>query len=41
MAERFELRYVRDHVEVFESGSFLFSADTMAEAERDLREMTA
>lgn len=42
MIEKFELRYVRGHVEVYDgSGHFLFSADTMTEAESDLREMAA
>ena len=32
----YEFRYVRGHVEVFLHGSFIFSADTMAEARREL-----
>ncbi len=36
---RFTIRYVLGHVEVFdENGCFLFSADTEAEAFRELRE---
>lgn len=30
-----EYRHVKGHVEVFENGVFLFSADTQAEAERE------
>ena len=42
MTERFELRYVQGHVEVYDGGGhFLFSADTMTEAENDLRELAA
>lgn len=42
MTERFELRHVRGHVEVYDaSGNFLFSADTITEAENDLRELAA
>lgn len=42
MTERFELRYVRGHVEVYdESGRFCFSADTMGEAQDELRDMAA
>ena len=37
--ERYDFRYVRDHVEVFDgSGSFCFSADNMSEAMAELRE---
>lgn len=32
----YEFRYVRGHVEVFQHGSFIFSADTMAEARREI-----
>lgn len=32
----YEFRYVRGHVEVYENGEFLFSADTEAEARREL-----
>lgn len=40
MTERFELRQVRGHVEVYDSsGRFCFSADTMEEAKIDLREL--
>lgn len=42
MAERFELRYVMGHVEVYDqNGRFVFSADTLAEAEDELRELAA
>lgn len=42
MAERFEMRYVQGHVEVYDlSGNFCFSADTRGEAEDELREMAA
>lgn len=42
MTERFELRYVRGHVEVYDgSGNFVLSADTMGEAQEDLRELAA
>lgn len=42
MAERFEMRYVQGHVEVYDgSGSFCFSADTREEAESELRELAA
>lgn len=30
-----------EHVEVFLNGEFLFSADTMTEAERELAELSA
>ena len=36
--ERFELRYVMGHVEVYDGGVFCFSADNMAEAMEELRE---
>ena len=32
----YEFRYIRGHVEVFLHGSFLFSADTMSEARREI-----
>lgn len=32
----YEFRYVRGHVEVFLHGSFIFSADTMTEARREI-----
>lgn len=32
----YEFRYVRGHVEVFLHGSFILSADTMAEARREI-----
>ena len=32
----YEFRYVMGHVEVYEGGEFLFSADTEAEARREL-----
>ena len=42
MTEQFELRYVRGHVEVYdERGRFCFSADTMGEAQDELRDMAA
>lgn len=34
----YELRYVRGHIEVFLNGHFRFSADTIAEAKREIRE---
>lgn len=42
MTERFELRYVRGHIEVYDStGRFYFSADTMSEAQSELETMEA
>lgn len=42
MTEQFELRYVQGHVEVFDgSGRFCFSADTVSEAQSELRELAA
>ena len=42
MADRFELRYVRGHVEVYdEAGVFCFSADTVSEAQEELRDMAS
>lgn len=32
---RDQIRYVMGHVEVYQSGDFLFSADTEAEARRE------
>ena len=34
----FEIRHVREHVEVFLDGVFIFSADTELEARRELKE---
>lgn len=34
--DRYEFRWVRGHVEVFLDGEFLFSADTIHEAEQEL-----
>ena len=34
----YEFKRVRDHVEVFLNGEFQFSADSIEEAERELRE---
>ena len=40
--KRFDMRYVRGHVEVFDwRGEFCFSADSMAEAMEELREQSA
>ena len=37
--ERFDIRYVRGHVEVFDrNGNFCFLADTVTEAMEELRE---
>lgn len=42
MTERFELRYVRGHIEVYDgTGRFYFSADTMSEAQSELQSMDA
>ena len=42
MADLFEMRYVRGHVEVFDAaGRFCFSADNMSEARDEIMEMTA
>lgn len=35
----YEMRYVRGHVEVFLDGVFQFSADTEAEAHKELLDM--
>ena len=32
----YEFRSVRGHIEVFHNGVFLFSADTMSEARREI-----
>lgn len=34
-----EYRKVREHIEVYKNGEFLFSADTIEEAHHDLEEM--
>lgn len=34
--ERYEIRYVRGHVEVFLAGEFQFSADSEAEARSEI-----
>ncbi len=40
--ENFRIEYVLGHIEVFDrSGSFCFSADTMAEVMEELREAAA
>jgi hypothetical protein len=40
MTERFEMRYVQGHVEVYDgAGRFCFSADTVGEARSELREL--
>ncbi len=36
--EKYEFRYVGGHVEVYLAGAFQFSADSAAEALRELRE---
>ena len=42
MTEKFEIRYVKGHVEVYDaSGQFCFSADTRSEAESELEELLA
>lgn len=42
MADQFEIRNVRGHVEVFDAwGQFCFSADNECEAWDELREMAA
>lgn len=39
---RFEMRFVRGHVEVYDGeGQFLFSADNEREAEEDLGHLSA
>lgn len=37
----YELRSVRGHVEVYRDGRFCFSADTLSEAEAELRLLSA
>lgn len=37
----FEIRWVRDHIEVYRSGIFCFSADSRAEAEREIEALAA
>lgn len=37
----YELKWVRDHIEVYRGGEFCFSADSRAEAERELKEEEA
>jgi len=37
----YELKWVRDHIEVYQDGTFCFSADSRAEAERELAEERA
>lgn len=37
----YEIRWVRGHVEVYFNGKFCFSADSPAEAEREIEEMAA
>lgn len=37
----YELKWVRDHIEVYQNGTFCFSADSRAEAERELAEERA
>lgn len=37
----YEMRWVRDHIEVYCGGKFCFSADSRAEAEREIQEMAA
>ena len=42
MTQSFELRYVGGHVEVYDdAGRFCFSADTVEEANAELRELAA
>lgn len=37
----YEMKWVRDHIEVYRNGAFCFSADSRAEAERELEEEQA
>ena len=37
----FEMTWVLDHIEVYRGGVFCFSADSRAEAERELEELSA
>lgn len=39
MYSTYEMKWVRGHVEVYRGGQFWFSVDSMAEAERELREI--
>lgn len=32
----YEFNRIRDHIEVYDSGSFIFSADSISEAEKEL-----
>ena len=42
MTEKFEIRYVKGHVEVYDGqGNFCFSADTRNEAESEIEELLA
>lgn len=42
MMEKFEVRYVQGHVEVYDAaGRFCFSADTRTEAESEIEELLA
>ena len=42
MMEKFEVRYVQGHVEVYDgAGRFCFSADTRNEAESEIEELLA
>ena len=34
-----EIRHVREHVEIFKDGKFLFSEDTESEARKELKEI--
>lgn len=34
-----EIKHVREHVEVFKDGKFLFSEDTESEARKELKEI--
>ena len=34
-----KIKYVQGHVEVYDDGEFLFSADNTTEAQKDLEEM--
>lgn len=37
----FEIRWVREHIEVYRDGVFCFSADNRAEAEREIAALAA
>lgn len=42
MTETYDIRWVRGHIEVFDGeGRFCFSADTMGEAQEELRDVVA